>query len=147
MASPGSLGMLPSERWEATRRVGAFYATDTYRHAQGYTLACGYGEPCKGKELLMASILEAVMLICFGLSWPINAMKAWRARTAAGTSLLFLCLITTGYVAGISAKFIGGMINWVLIVYFINLAALVANLAIYARNKSLDKKANTAEAR
>lgn len=146
MTSPGFFGMLPSRRREAARRVGAFYAMDTYCHTQGCTLTCGYGEPCKEKELLMASILEAVMLICFGLSWPINAMKAWKAGTAAGTSLLFLCLITTGYVAGISAKFIGGMINWVLIVYFINLAALVANLAIYARNKSLDKKTNGAEA-
>lgn len=93
----------------------------------------------------MAAILEAIMLICFGLSWPINAMKAWRARTTTGTSLLFLCLITTGYVAGIAAKFIGGMVNWVLIVYFINLAALVVNLSIYARNKRLDaRQANPA---
>lgn len=88
----------------------------------------------------MASILEAIMLICFGLSWPINARKAWLARTATGTSLLFLCLITTGYVAGILAKFIGGMVNWVLIVYFINLIALIVNLSIYARNKALDKR-------
>ena len=87
----------------------------------------------------MASILEAIMLICFGLSWPINARKAWKARTAAGTSLLFLCLITTGYTAGILAKFIGHMVNWVLIVYFINLAMLVVNLAIYFRNTKLDK--------
>jgi len=91
----------------------------------------------------MASVLEAVMLICFGLSWPVNALKAWKARTAAGTSLLFLCLITAGYVAGISAKFVAGTINWVLIVYFANLAALAVNLAIYARNRRLDRKAAT----
>lgn len=87
----------------------------------------------------MASVLEAVMLICFGLSWPINARKAWTARTAKGTSLLFLCLIIAGYSAGIAAKFIGNMVNWVLIVYFINLIMLVANLAIYVRNTRLDK--------
>ena len=88
----------------------------------------------------MAAVLEAVMLVCFGLSWPINAMKAWKARTAVGTSWAFLALITFGYIAGIAAKFAGNMVNWVLAVYFINLAALGANWAIYARNKTLDAR-------
>ena len=84
------------------------------------------------------------MLVCFGLSWPINAMKAWRAKTAAGTSWMFLALITLGYVAGIAAKFVGGTVNWVLAVYFINLAALIANWLVFFRNKSLDVKRRTA---
>jgi hypothetical protein len=78
------------------------------------------------------------MLVCFGLSWPINAVKAYKARTAAGTSWLFLGLITLGYFAGIAAKFVGGTVNWVLIVYFINVAALAANWLIFFRNKRLD---------
>ena len=41
----------------------------------------------------MAAFLEAIMLVCFGLSWPINAMKAWKARTAVGTSGAFLALM------------------------------------------------------
>ena len=88
----------------------------------------------------MAAVLEAVMLVCFGLSWPINAMKAWKSRTAVGTSWEFLGLITFGYVAGIAAKFVGGMVNWVLVVYFVNLAALAANWLVFARNRSLDAK-------
>lgn len=88
----------------------------------------------------MAAVLEAVMLVCFGLSWPINAVKAWKSGTAVGTSWMFLGLITLGYVAGIAAKFVGGSINWVLIVYFLNLAALVANWLIYARNRALDAR-------
>ena len=88
----------------------------------------------------MAAVLEAIMLICFGLSWPINAMKAWKSRTAVGTSWMFLGLITLGYIAGIAAKFVGGTVNWVLAVYFINLAALAANWIIYARNCALDSK-------
>ena len=92
----------------------------------------------------MSAVLEAVMLVCFGLSWPINAAKAWKSRTAAGTSWAFLALITFGYIAGIAAKFVGGTVNWVLVVYFINLAALAANWAIYARNKSLDQKRHAA---
>ena len=60
------------------------------------------------------------MLICFGLSWPLNAYKNYRAGTAAGTSWQFIALITAGYFAGIAAKFVSGNLNWVLIVYFRN---------------------------
>lgn len=81
------------------------------------------------------------MLISFGLSWPINAINAWKARTAKGTSPAFLALITFGYVAGIAAKFVGNNINWVLGVYLFNLAALVVNDLIYLRNCRLDAQA------
>lgn len=86
----------------------------------------------------MAEVLEAVMLICFGLSWPLNAYKAYRAGTAIGTSWQFILLITCGYFAGIAAKLVSGSVNWVLAVYFINLVALAANWAIYVRNRRLD---------
>ena len=86
----------------------------------------------------MAELLEAVMLICFGLSWPTNALKVYRARTAAGSSWQFLALITFGYIAGIAAKFVSGTINWVLIVYFFNIAMLGINWAVYFRNLKLD---------
>ena len=89
----------------------------------------------------MASILEATMLLCFGLSWPINALNAWRARTAKATSPAFLALITFGYVAGIAAKFVGHNVNWVLGVYLFNLVALVINDLIYVRNRRLDAQA------
>ena len=43
--------------------------------------------------------------------------------------------------AGISAKIMAGQINYVLIAYIFNLTIVLANLAIYFRNVSLDKKA------
>ena len=87
---------------------------------------------------ILAQILEAGMLVCFGVSWPVNAIKAWKAGTAAGTSALFLALITAGYLCGIAAKFVGSSINWVLAVYMFNLVALIANWAVYLRNRRLD---------
>lgn len=89
---------------------------------------------------MMGQILEAVMLICFGLSWPLNAYKNFKARTAAGTSWQFIALITLGYVAGIAAKFCSNTINWVLIVYFINVVCIGINWAVYFRNVKLDKE-------
>ena len=88
----------------------------------------------------MGSILETTMLLCFGFSWPLNVMKAYKAKTAKGTSLPFILLIITGYVAGISAKLISGQINYVLIAYVLNLAIVFVNVLVYFRNVSLDKK-------
>ena len=88
----------------------------------------------------MASILETAMLICFGLSWPINLVKNIKAKTAKATSLNFLLLITFGYVCGIAAKFASHQLNYVLAVYFLNLAVVLANLVVYFINRSYDKK-------
>ncbi len=88
----------------------------------------------------MASILETAMLICFGLSWPINLVKNIKAKTAKSTSLNFLLLIIFGYLCGIGAKFVSHQINYVLIVYFLNLAVVGANLVVYFINKNYDKK-------
>ena len=89
----------------------------------------------------LAHLFEAGMLVCFGFSWPLNVIKAYKARTAKGTSLAFIILIITGYVAGITAKVINHQFNYVLGVYFLNLAIVMTNVLVYIRNKALDKKA------
>ena len=86
----------------------------------------------------MSSILEATMLICFGVSWPINTMKAYRARSAKNMSLPFILMIISGYLAGISAKILTNQTNYVLVVYFVNLVVVSLNLVVYFRNKRLD---------
>ena len=88
----------------------------------------------------MAPVFESVMLICFGLSWPLNVIKAYKARTTKGTSLPFILLIITGYIAGITAKLVSGQINYVLAVYLLNLVIVSLNVAVYIRNAALDRK-------
>ena len=88
----------------------------------------------------MGSILVTLMLVCFGFSWPLNVIKAYRAKTAKGTSLPFVLLIITGYIAGITAKILSGQINYVLIAYILNLAIVSLNVIVYFRNITLDKK-------
>lgn len=88
-----------------------------------------------------AHLFEAFMLICFGFSWPLNVIKAYKARTTKGTSFAFIILIVTGYLAGITAKIINGQFNYVLAVYFINLAIVMLNIVVYIRNKALDNRA------
>ena len=88
----------------------------------------------------MSAVFESVMLVCFGLSWPLNVIKAYKAGTTKGTSLPFILLIITGYIAGICAKLISGNINYVLIAYVLNLVMVSLNLVVYFRNVALDKK-------
>ena len=90
----------------------------------------------------MGDFLETVMLVCFGLSWPINLIKAYRSRTAKGTSLPFILLITVGYVAGIAAKFVKGNLNYVLVAYIFNIVMVLLNLVVYFRNTKLDEAAD-----
>ena len=87
----------------------------------------------------MNEILETIMLICFGASWPISVMKNIRSHTAKNMSLQFILLIIIGYVSGITAKIINGQTNYVLVVYLINLAFVSINLAVYFINRHHDR--------
>ena len=93
----------------------------------------------------MSEILEVIMIVSFGASWPMNVMKSWKARTAKGKSLAFLCLILFGYVAGITGKFLNPVYmaeiaeKWyVLFFYLLNFIMVGADLILYFRNKKLD---------
>ena len=86
----------------------------------------------------MPEILETLMLICFGMYWPMNVYRNYKARTARGMSLLFILLIISGYVAGIGAKILTGNFTYVLAVYVLNLLFVSINLLVYVRNRRLD---------
>lgn len=88
----------------------------------------------------MAEILETTMLVCFGCSWPLSVIKNYKAKTARSMSLPFISLIILGYLAGIAAKIISGRINYVLVVYFINLFFVSINFVLYFINMVHDKK-------
>ena len=94
----------------------------------------------------MAEILEIIMILSFGASWPLNVMKSWKARTTKGKSLPFLLLIFFGYIAGIASKFMNEAYmasfseKWyVLFFYCLNLTMVGIDLVIYIRNYKLDK--------
>ncbi len=87
----------------------------------------------------MSEILETVMLVCFGLSWPLSVIKNIKAKTAKSMSLPFILLIDLGYVAGISAKLITGKITYVLAVYILNFIFVTTNLVVYFINKRNDE--------
>ncbi len=96
-----------------------------------------------------ADYFEIAMILAFGISWPINLYKAWKARTTRGTSILFLSLIFLGYIAGIISKFCNqdymsnfGQRWYVLVVYFLNLIVVGANIVVYFMNWKIDRNIN-----
>ncbi len=104
---------------------------------------------------MLAEILEIAMLVCFGCSWPISVYKSIKIRTSVGKSAVFNILLIVGYVAGIVSKFLKmepfmianandglkkGIFIFALIMYFVNLAMITANLVLYYMNKNLDMK-------
>lgn len=99
----------------------------------------------------MPEILEILMIVSFGASWPMNVVKSYRSRTAKGKSAAFLCLILFGYVAGIASKLLNEAYRsafaqkwYVLFFYVLNFVMVAVDLALYFRNRRLDKKAGAA---
>lgn len=94
----------------------------------------------------MAEILEVIMIISFGASWPLNVIKSYKARTTKGKSLAFLCLILFGYIAGIISKLMNEAYmasfatKWyVLFFYVLNFIMVSIDLCLYIRNHKIDK--------
>ena len=93
---------------------------------------------------MTAKVLEAAMLILFGISWPFNLMKSIKTKSTKGKSLLFLILIDLGYTAGIASKFFSDYFVWatdwwVFMIYVINFLFVSADLIMYFINHSKEK--------
>ena len=89
----------------------------------------------------MAEIFEAVMVICFGASWPLSVYKSWKSRTAKGKSVLFEILILVGYLFGIAGKLITHNITYVFVFYILNICMVGTDICLYVRNHRLDRAA------
>jgi len=84
----------------------------------------------------VAQVFEAIMLICFGISWPIDILKQLRTRATKGKSLGFLSMIVIGYFAGLTAKLIHASIadTWpqpVTWLYLLNAILVSVDIALY----------------
>ena len=101
----------------------------------------------------MSEFFEILMVVSFGISWPLNIMRSLRAKTTKGKSFPFLCFIFFGYIAGIISKFtnVSYMENfaskwYVLVFYCLNFIMVSIDMVLYFRNLALDKKRDAANA-
>ena len=80
----------------------------------------------------MSEILEIMMILSFGFSWPLNVMKTYKSKSTKGKSFAFLCCIFFGYICGIAAKLLADSFKWyVLFFYVLNFILVGTDLCLY----------------
>lgn len=101
----------------------------------------------------MADLLEALMIFCFGLSWPISIRKSWISRTAKGKSLFFEVFLCIGYIFGIVRKILlfaaaSEPLGWLFYLgwffYVLNFCEISIDIGLYFRNVRLDRQREAA---
>lgn len=85
------------------------------------------------------SIFEAIMLLCFGLAWPISLVKSYRSRSTGGKSPFFSVAIIIGYISGTIHKVLYNP-DIVMALYILNLLMVSADLALWFRNRRIEKR-------
>ena len=90
----------------------------------------------------IANILETMMIVCFGISWPMSIVRSVRSRSTQGKSLLFMCFILFGYFCGVASKLISHTYNLAFWFYFPNIIMVSTDIILYFRNKALEKAAH-----
>lgn len=80
------------------------------------------------------SYYEILMLICFGVSWPVALMKTYTTKSVKGKSFLFLFLILLGYVFGVIHKFLYSL-DYVIWLYVFNGVLVFADMALWFKYK------------
>lgn len=88
-----------------------------------------------------SQMLEALMLVCFGVSWPLDIINTLRKRQSGGKSQVFMAVIVAGYLAGVAAKVLAARADArplppVLWLYLVNIALVAADMAVTWRYRN-----------
>ncbi len=93
-------------------------------------------------------VLEAMMLVCFGVAWPLANLRMLRTRRAEGKGLPFTLVILTGYACGALAKAVGlvggAALAPVFWLYLLNLGSVGLNLFLQWRYRRRAERSSTA---
>jgi hypothetical protein len=88
----------------------------------------------------IGQVLEGMMILCFGISWPFSILRTWRAKKVEGKSLVFLVVVLIGYVVGMGAKFVkaadGKGLEVITLFYGINTVLVAIDLSLYLHYRS-----------
>lgn len=92
----------------------------------------------------MENILETLMVICFGISWPLNIRKLYLSKTAKGTSVMFYFFIWIGYIFGLASKAIKlshgvATPGYVWFFYSLNTVMVSVGILLWLHNNKLDR--------
>jgi len=76
------------------------------------------------------SVFEAIMLICFGISWPFSIAKSVRTKVVSGKSPAIMAILCIGYTSGIIHKLLFAF-DWITALYAVNLVMVAIDLRLY----------------
>jgi hypothetical protein len=93
-------------------------------------------------EVGVMSPFEGIMLVCFGLSWPISIFKSIRVKRVEGKSPLFMGVICCGYASGIIHKFLYSY-DWIILLYGINMLMILIDMMLYVHYNRRNSPART----
>lgn len=102
-------------------------------------MVTGSGLAGTWKDTLMSVYFEALMLVCFGMAWPLSILKSYRSRQNGGKSLWFMLTILIGYLSGMLYKLTGNL-DPVVYLYGLNGIMVLIDILIYIRNDRLQSQ-------
>ncbi len=76
------------------------------------------------------SVFEAIMLICFGISWPMSIAKSLRTKVVAGKSPVFMAIVCLGYASGVVHKLVY-QLDPIIALYVLNMIFVAVDLYLY----------------
>ena len=86
-----------------------------------------------------AAILETIMILCFGISWPLSIARMYKSWSTGGKSIFFSCFILLGYICGICSKIVAQNYNLAFVFYIINTVMVAVDILLWIRNYRYEK--------
>ncbi|MBF0252702.1 MAG: hypothetical protein HQL29_02705 [Candidatus Omnitrophica bacterium] len=77
---------------------------------------------------------EAIMLVCFGVAWPVSIYKLLKTKTSEGKSIPFVGIVLLGYFSGICFQWFGER-DIVILLYFSNTLMVAVDLFLTIKYK------------
>ena len=92
--------------------------------------------------VMVGELLEGGMLVCFGISWPVDIVRTIRTGRTEGKSLAFMLLVLAGYILGMGAKLarVAGTGRWpelITVLYVFNAVSIIVDIVITLRLRRL----------
>ena len=91
--------------------------------------------------MLHPEFFEGIMLICFGMAWPVSIYKTYKARRNEGKSIHFLYVILIGYISGIIFQHLSNpKAILIMSLFILNSCMIVIDIILFYRNEWLMKR-------
>lgn len=90
----------------------------------------------------MGQLFEVLMLITFGISFPVSIYKGIKSRSTKGKSLLFVILISMAYFLGIMSKLVVHNYDYGLLFHCINFTLSLIDMTVFCINRYREGKNN-----